>query len=135
MSDDPDEPGGLWDPDAFITPPDTPRPALHIVTTPATTGGLRADSTCDLKAADDHTPVRLDQFRPADDTTPRPRAHEACGGSPRCGARNRNSASRNQPPHCVRPPPGSVAFTPRCGSAATRVPVLAVATAGRPERQ
>ena len=72
--DDQDEPGGLWDPDAFTAPPAPTRPALHIVATPATRNALNlpADATPDLEAADKPTLVRLEQFRPADDTPRRP---------------------------------------------------------------
>jgi hypothetical protein len=63
--DDEDEPGGLWDPDAFTPPPAPARPTLHIVTTPATADRLdrRADLTNDPEDADQHTLVRLEQFR------------------------------------------------------------------------
>jgi hypothetical protein len=74
MSDDYDDHGGLWDPDAFNLPPAPTRPALHIVATPATRNALDppADATPNLEAADEHTLVRLEQFRPAGDTTRRP---------------------------------------------------------------
>jgi hypothetical protein len=69
--DDDDEPGGLWDPDAF-TPPSAsapPRPALHIVATPDTADGLdrRVDATTVSEEADQHTLVRLEQFRTVSD--------------------------------------------------------------------
>jgi hypothetical protein len=74
MSDDyndEDEPGGLWDPDAFTPPPASapPRPALHIVATPDTADGLdrRLDATNVSEEADHHTLVRLEQFRTASD--------------------------------------------------------------------
>ena len=73
MSDDydEDEPGGLWDPDAFTPPPASPppRPALHIVATPDTADGLdrRVDATTVSEEADQHTLVRLEQFRTASD--------------------------------------------------------------------
>jgi hypothetical protein len=69
--DDPDEPGGLWDPDAFSPPPAPERPALHIVTTQGTADWLDrpADATGDFEAAEEHALVRLEQFRPASDTT------------------------------------------------------------------
>jgi hypothetical protein len=62
--DDPDEPGGLWDPDAISAPPARPRTVLHAVPQPdATEPEPRADETL----------VRLDQFRPiaAGDEPPR----------------------------------------------------------------
>jgi hypothetical protein len=67
--DDPDEPGGLWDPDAFTPRPAPARPALHIVTTQRTAGQLDrpADATGASEKAEDHTLVRLEQFRPASD--------------------------------------------------------------------
>ena len=74
--DDQDEPGGLWDPDAFNPPPAPTRPALHIVATPGTPHALDspADATPDFQATDDHTLVRLEQFKPSD-TTQRPSSH------------------------------------------------------------
>ena len=79
MSDDyndQDEPGGLWDPDAFNPPPAPTRPALHIVATPGTSSPLDspADATPDFQAANEHTLVRLEQFKPGD-TTRRPSSH------------------------------------------------------------
>ena len=67
--DDEDEPGGLWDPDAFAPPPPPARPALHIVATPASAHELdrRADAPCASEDADPHTLVRLEQFRTASD--------------------------------------------------------------------
>ena len=75
--DDQDEPGGLWDPDTFTPPPAPARPALHIVTTPAAASALDppADATPDFEAAGEPTLVRLEQFRPADDTMLRPTNH------------------------------------------------------------
>ena len=70
--DDGDEPGGLWDPDAFNPPPAPARPALHVVTTQGAADGQDrpADATCDVDAAArDDTLVRLEQFRPASETT------------------------------------------------------------------
>jgi hypothetical protein len=74
--DDEDEPGGLWDPDAFTPPPAPARPALHIVATPGTPSPLDspADATPDFQAADEHTLVRLEQFKPGV-TTRRPSSH------------------------------------------------------------
>jgi hypothetical protein len=34
--DDEDEPGGLWDPDAFADPPEPGQPALRLITTQGT---------------------------------------------------------------------------------------------------
>jgi hypothetical protein len=69
--DDEDEPGGLWDPDAFTPPPAPGRPALHIVTAQETADHLDrpggATRTSDENV--DHALVRLEQFRPASDTT------------------------------------------------------------------
>ena len=75
--DDQDEPGGLWDPDAFNPTPAPTRPALHIVATPGTPNPLRppADATPDFEAADEHTLVRLEQFKPAGDTTRQHSSH------------------------------------------------------------
>ena len=72
MSDDyndEDEPGGLWDPDAFTPPPARARPALHIVATRATANALDppADATNGSEDIDQHTLVRLEQFRTASD--------------------------------------------------------------------
>jgi hypothetical protein len=66
--DDEDEPGGLWDPDAFTPPPTPARPALYVVATPATADcrELRADAT-NPHDEDRHTLVRLEQFRTAGD--------------------------------------------------------------------
>ena len=77
--DDQDEPGGLWDPDAFNPPPAPTRPALHIVATPGTPHALDspADATPDFQADDEHTLVRLEEFKPADDTTRRPERRPA----------------------------------------------------------
>jgi hypothetical protein len=75
--DDEDEPGGLWDPDAFTPPPPAPaRPALHIVTTPATTGrpDRQLDASNVTEKADQHTLVRLEQFRTASDAHAPPRS-------------------------------------------------------------
>ena len=76
--DDHDEPGGLWDPDAFTPPPPPARPALHIVAAPGTANALDlpANATPDFEAADEHTLVRLEQFRSAADTTRRPSGHK-----------------------------------------------------------
>jgi hypothetical protein len=59
--DDPDEPGGLWDPDAVSAPPPRPRTVLRAVPTP--------DDEEPEQPRTDDTLVRLDQFRPvaADD--------------------------------------------------------------------
>ena len=87
--DDQDEPGGLWDPDAFNPPPAPERPALHIVTTQGTADALvrPADATGDFKATDDHTLVRLEQFRPASDTTHwRPRSQTKAAVARRAAA-------------------------------------------------
>ena len=87
--DDQDEPGGLWDPDAFNPPPAPERPALHIVTTQGTADALvrPADATGDFKATDDHTLVRLEQFRPASDTTHwRPRSQTTAAVARRAAA-------------------------------------------------
>jgi hypothetical protein len=67
--DDQDEPGGLWDPDAFTPPLAPPRPALHVVPTPDTTDrrDRRLDATNVTEEADQHTLVRLEQFRTASD--------------------------------------------------------------------
>jgi hypothetical protein len=61
--DDPDEPGGLWDPDAFDAPPAPARPALQLVTSD------RIDRPVDAtnEEAGEHTLVRLEQFRTASD--------------------------------------------------------------------
>jgi hypothetical protein len=67
--DDQDEPGGLWDPDAFTPPLAPPRPAIHLVATRDTADGLDRglDATNVSKEADQHTLVRLEQFRTASD--------------------------------------------------------------------
>jgi hypothetical protein len=76
MSDDEDEPGGLWDPDAFTPLPAPARPALHIVATPATADrlGRRVDATSISEQADQRTLVRLEQFRTASDRHVRQRS-------------------------------------------------------------
>jgi hypothetical protein len=53
--DDPDEPGGLWDPAAVTAPPARPRPVLHAVPPP---------DTIEPAAPAGESLVRLDQFRP-----------------------------------------------------------------------
>ena len=76
--DDNDEPGGLWDPDAFTPPPPAPvRPALHIVTTPVTADRLdqRAATSHGPGEADQQTLVRLEQFRNASGADEPPRSH------------------------------------------------------------
>ena len=67
--DDEDEPGGLWDPDAFAPPPAPVRPALHIVATPPPADRLdrRIDESTIPEEADHHTLVRLEQFQTASD--------------------------------------------------------------------
>jgi hypothetical protein len=59
--DDPDEPGGLWDPDAIAAPPPPRRPALHAVPPP----DLIEDeaSSVDRIESWQESLVRLDQFR------------------------------------------------------------------------
>jgi hypothetical protein len=76
--DDEDEPGGLWDPDAFNPPPAPARPALHIVATPGTGDrrDRRAGATDVPEEADQHTLVRLEQFRTASER-PAPRQSHA----------------------------------------------------------
>jgi hypothetical protein len=63
--DDEDEPGGLWDPDAFTPPPAPARPALHLVTTSVAADRLdrRVDATDVPKEVHKPTLVRLEQFR------------------------------------------------------------------------
>ena len=63
--DDPDEPGGLWDPDAISAPAGPSRPELRIVPPP----DLIKDDTENLGPGDpwQDTLVRLDQFRPIAD--------------------------------------------------------------------
>ena len=75
--DDEDEPGGLWDPDAFTPPPAPARPSLHIVTTPVTADHLdgRAGATKVPAEADQHTLVRLEQFRTGSHGHAPPRSH------------------------------------------------------------
>jgi hypothetical protein len=65
--DDEDQPGGLWDPDAFTPPPAPTRPALHIVSPPATADRLdRRVPASNVPDETDHHPlVRLEQFRTA----------------------------------------------------------------------
>jgi hypothetical protein len=67
--DDPDEPGGLWDPDAISAPPPRPRTVLRAVPQPDAVEPEA--STFEPAAPADETLVRLDQFRPvaADDET------------------------------------------------------------------
>jgi hypothetical protein len=61
--DDPDEPGGLWDPDA-ISPPQAPRrPTLHAVPL-REPHDIETSSVLDA-GSEEKTLVRLDQFRPA----------------------------------------------------------------------
>jgi hypothetical protein len=61
--DDPDEPGGLWDPDAVSPPPARWRPALQAV--PAPDLAENAASSVEPAGSTEETLVRLDQFRPA----------------------------------------------------------------------
>jgi hypothetical protein len=63
--DDPDEPGGLWDPDAHRAPPDPQRPRLRAVPPP----DLMEDDAQNLEPGEssEDTLVRLDQFRPIPD--------------------------------------------------------------------
>jgi hypothetical protein len=81
MSDDydDDEPGGLWDPDAFTPPPAPARPALHLVTTPATADRLdqRVAASHAPDDADQQTLVRLEQFRTASAANVPPRRSHA----------------------------------------------------------
>jgi hypothetical protein len=74
--DDEDEPGGLWDPDAFTPPPAPARPALHIVATPADADrrDRRLDATDVPEEAQQHTLVRLEQFRTASERPAPPRS-------------------------------------------------------------
>jgi hypothetical protein len=60
--DDPDEPGGLWDPDAHRAPPDPQRATLRAVPPP----DLIEDHPHNLEPGESSadTLVRLDQFRP-----------------------------------------------------------------------
>ena len=78
MSDDydDDEPGGLWDPDAFTPPPSEPaRPALHLVTAPAPADRLdRRIPASNVQEETDQQPlVRLEQFRIASGANVPPR--------------------------------------------------------------
>jgi hypothetical protein len=76
MSDDyhdDDEPGGLWDPDAFTPRPAPIRPALYVVEpVPADRLGRRVDATSVEEEADPEKLVRLAQFRTASDGHPAP---------------------------------------------------------------
>jgi hypothetical protein len=75
--DDEDEPGGLWDPDAFTPRPASARPALRIVRPPATADGLdrRVDASDVPDEAGQHTLVRIEQFRTASEAPTTPRSH------------------------------------------------------------
>jgi hypothetical protein len=69
--DDEDEPGGLWDPDAFTPPPAPARPALHIVTTATADRVDRPVASPNVsEEAERQTLVRLEQFRTASDGPP-----------------------------------------------------------------
>ena len=59
--DDEDEPGGLWDPDAFTPPPAPARPALHVVPRPTSPSGTPQRRARRFRR---DTLVRLEQFRP-----------------------------------------------------------------------
>ena len=65
--DDPDEPGGLWDPDAPSAPPGPPRPTLRAVPAPRDIED-EAPSVQPTKSSEE-TLVRLDQFRLAVDAS------------------------------------------------------------------
>ena len=66
--DDPDEPGGLWDPDAIAAPRTPSRPALRIL--PAPDIAEHDASTIAPDAPAEETLVRLEQFRPTAEGEP-----------------------------------------------------------------
>ena len=79
--DDPDEPGGLWDPDAISAPAGPRRPELRVVPPPDI--AEHDASTIAPDAPAEETLVRLEQFRPIAE------------GDPACHERHRRISARH----------------------------------------
>ena len=125
--DDEDEPGGLWDPDAFTPPPAPTRPALYVVATPPAANRLdrRVDASNIPDEADQHTLVLLEQFQTASDAH-LPRRRQASRPILRLAAAAGMLASVAAAIVVAYGTPGSPERTDRPASSPRVAPVLAV---------